>query len=442
MPSLQATSAIRGLKSAMDAYRDALALVNSSHFRKEFKRFTDFVINMALLDALNHPGRHSTQPLSFDPQAKGDRWASLTAVVKVPALQRNSGGDTLVGRAADAYYVNNAGIRLFQEVTVRSGNVDGHVLTHQDLFMHYQMHDEYASDVCDPRIHRFSSLSQLKQFSAANCTWTVPLYDSQYRFNRLHSNFHFNASLRQAVEFKVRLASLVDITVNETNTSLLPYKYGTSTPLASDDVQIQFYSHFLIMSSEERNAQKQLWQSSSGHHVPITYPQTFTYKSPASEVAGTEIRIPVNPNHAISGFYLFFQPDSYIDGSRVSPQGVGLKNWYDYSAPLGGHTIGAIDMLWNGSSFLDKTHPVNWTLSSWQQFHETLHKKPFSTIYPVSFATKMDGDYPDKTINLSNVDRIEIVVNKNVSEAGTFYIVFLTQNVFSYKSGFATQIFA
>lgn len=442
--SIAAASALRGFPSALDAHRRVISHDLISSFKTVLTRHTDFVVNRAQLGALNHTGIHTTNPVLFDPQAKGDKWSSLTAVVRVPALTRNTTESSGVsaGRDGDCYYVNNAGIALFRRVCIRSGNVDGYEMTDRDYFHNYMSFDPHANQDMDVRIHRFSSLSQLKQFSASNCTWTVPLYDPMIKMNRIHANYSLNGSIRQAVELKVTMRPLSEIMVNEyvdaNYKNLIPYKYGTTTPVASSDILVDFYSNFHIMSPEERHVQKEMWMSADGWHVPLSYP--VTYERPTPEATGTLIDWQLSPNHPCSGYYVFFQADSYIDKTAVSPQGVGLVNYYDYSASHGGETLYANDMKWNSGSYLDSTHPVSWLRSQWADHHEFL-KKPYTTMYFVPYANKIDAECPDKTVNHSNIDKFNIVVRKNISDVGILYAMFLIHNVFTYKNGFANRIF-
>jgi hypothetical protein len=448
MGALVKAVALRGLKSHVDHLARTVPAAHYSLFKSQHKRFTDFVVNEAELDALNHTGIHKDGGhLLFDPQAKGDKWSSLVARVNVPALERNDGSSAAglvsikkrVYTSGDAYWVNNAGIALFKEVMIRSGGTDGPVLTDQDNYFQYRSLDAHADDPEDPHICRYKTLTELKAASRRDQEWYVPIYHNQIRPDRHAENYAMHAVMRQSTELKVLMRPISELVVNEHDTLLVPFKFGERTPITSNDIKVRFYSNFMIMSPEERGVQKDLWTSKQGMNVLFHY--FYTLERPSSEQAGTLIDYQVAPNHPCNGFYMYFQPKSYINKTRVSPEGVGLVNYYDFSADHQGETLYDFDVKFNQGSFRDNKIPLSLNRASWKEMHEKNARLPWSTIYPFAYSTKIDADKPDKTVNHSNIDKINIHLRKNISDDGNLFIKFMIHNVFSYSQGFGGMQF-
>jgi hypothetical protein len=446
MPATIKAITLRKLKSHVDLLLDTLYYSQHSIFKATHRRFTDFVINLSEVEASSHAGIHADNRtgLKYDPHAKGDKWSSLTAIIRAPALAYNSNNAAVdawankAWRKNEAYYVQNCGIAFFPEINIISGSTPGPTYTDEDNFFQYQSLDPHADDPIDSRIFQYSTVAELKQVSSGNVIMHVPIYHNQLRFDNIPYNYCMHAVLKQSTQLEVTMRPLSELTVNEGNTSYLPLKRGTTNTIQSSDFKVQFFSHFLIMSPEERRLQKYMWLSHMGMHHKYTYFYTETWTS--SEVAGQKISHLFDPNHPCSGMYIFFRSDNYTNKTMQSPQGVGLVNYYDYSASHGGETLYAMDLLYNGSSYLEYKHSVSWMRSLWNYHHEKL-VRPFSTIYFINYATKMDSDQPDKTVNHSNIDRVTLEFIKNVSEIGSWVAKLYVHNVFSYKSGFGGQQF-
>jgi hypothetical protein len=447
MPATIKAITLRKLKSHVDLLLDTLYFTQHSIFKATHRRYTDFVINLSEVDADGHTGKHSDNRsgIKYNPHAKGDKWSSLTAVIQAPALQFNPGTTDQTAwiskpwRKNEAYYVQNTGIAFFTAVNIISGSTPGPDFTDQDNYFQYQMLDPHADDPIDSRIFRYSTVSELKQVSSGNVLMHVPIYHNQIRFDNIAGNYAMHAVLKQSTELQTTMRPLSELTVNEGNLTMLPYKRGTTTPIQSSDFTVRFFSHFLIMSPEERRLQKYMWLSQMGMHHKFNYFKTFE-QSDASAM-GSEVKIKdFSPNHPCPGMYVYYRTKKYTDKTMVSPQGVGLVNYYDYSASHGGETLYGLDLLYNDSSYLEQNHPISWMRTSWNMHHEKMIR-PFSTIYFINYATKLDSDNPDKTVNHSNIEKVTVRFIKNVPDEGTWVLRLFIHNVFSYKSGFGGQQF-
>lgn len=434
MGVLGATALLHGTKGDLDALRDEYhGPVNSSIFHAKVQRYTDYVIVSAECAPDGHQGYHSTRYQLYDPTTHGDKWASLKAFVVLPDIQRNATTFTAVnyaGRDNDAYYVQDVGFAMFPEVIIRTGGVDLPVLTdHHSMFYYQQQHPDSREDI-DENIGHYRTVGDLKQAASAPQILVVPFLAPYWQMRKNpHRAFPLNHTAAQPTQLKVRMREIYEITVNELEETakVNPWKKGTSTPITSNDISVRFFSNFLLMHHRERSAQRQLNLTNTG--ITMDFHYFATVERVSNESAGTLISWELDVNHTTNGFVLYYQPNNYIDGSFVSPCGVGAKNYYDFSDPNGSESLYNFGMWTNNTGLIDDTEPISIRRAGHHDMHnDTPH---WTTFYTFTVDCKgMDNAYETHTFNPSCIEKFKISFRKNSSGNGTAYAMFSVKNLF------------
>lgn len=437
MAPLGATTLLKQLPGELDYLRwSVIGKINSLLMYTQLPRYADYTLTEGLLSPINHTGIHTTKKVEWDCNLQGDHLTALRMMVQVPAIQRNqttNNAAAWIGRNYDAYYVQNAGFSMIEELCIRTGTQDFPAFTARDLFHLYnEAHDDSRKPI-DPNVNRYETVGQLKQVSQGNQIWMVPIMLQVFQQKRAPDmSFPLHEVTGQNTSIKVSFKPILNFTVNEGDYTLLPAMYGTtSTAITSANIGISMLASVVILPKAEREAAKAEYTSSGvyhhfHHHTLIT--------RPSSEAAGELVTFEISPNHTTNGFYAFFQPYYYTDpttsaGPVQSPNGVGVKNEFDYSAPHGGHSMYGFDLKFNDISIFEPANvPVSFFHCMWSELHNRMEQ--YSLLYPFTPDIKgLDENSESHTWNPSSVGKLKFLFRKNTSVDGMLFLMFRIRNV-------------
>jgi hypothetical protein len=372
--------------------------------------YTDFGYLVTEIPADGHSGKHKdNMDLKFDPTGLGDSMGSLYLHTSLPALSPS-------GSASTAYYCQNAGYAQISSLKLKNGNSPLLEQTGRELFHVYQTRTEYAKDAIDPNIFRYKTEAQLQTQSSCNSLMHTPILFSCTRPDRPDNSFPLTTFYHSTIRLYLRMETILHFTVNDGDASRVPYLYGTTTPVTSDSINVRMYATFHLLDDSERLA------LANSNYFRLWY-KLMTHEQESSEAMGKTISVTAATfNGPTRAFFLMFLPAQYTSGLNRSPNGVGKKNYFDYSAPHGGESLYEIQIKINNSDILDNTIPS--TLRREQLWRESFSGRPtYSNVYIAPFQPKLDMDDVIHTINPTAVDKFHFYAKKNIDEPGTLFVV-------------------
>ena len=424
-------SGAAALVDANNGYMDVAlwqgVMVTHSIVASSMPRFSNYAMVETEVPVEYSQNIWTTSTLKFDPSGLGDFWGDTKILFALPAIQRNSSAGALWGRGNDAYWVNNFGYAAIQELDLLVGQQVAITAIADDLFDWYQNHHPNAALPIDVDIGRYTKECQLKRAAQCNQVLSVPLMMSVFRAQRTDRHFPLLRFFNQSVHLQLQLRSLLNVTVNENALSLVPYKYGTTTPVANADVGVRLFSTFLIMNTDERNA----LAMRATRHIVL---QSQTMQQVSTDAAGRLVTIQPTFNHTCRSLRVFFLPDKYIDGSTRSPNGVGLKNYFDYTASHGGESGCDINLKFNSTAVIDnQVPPVILRSNIWAANYL---KPNYGSKYLIPFQRRLLSDDLNHGVNFSGIDKVAIEVRKNVGDSGTFFVQTDNVNLIATVNGY------
>ena len=345
--------------------------------------------------------------LKFDPTGLGDSILSLYLFAALPALDTNGG--------SDAYYCQSAGYAMINEIKLKNGTQE--MLKHNNyhLYHFYQTRSPYAQDRIDANIFRYEMESQLISQSSTNSMINVPILFCCSRPDRPDNSFPLTTFYHSTIRFVIRFNSLDQWTVNPGAISNIPYLYGTTQVLTGNDINVAVYACIHLLDDAERLA------LANSNYFRLWYTMDDLQQDDTT-TAGKVINVQQTSfNGPTRAFMIGFLPDSFVDGSTRSPNGVGLKNFFDFSAPHGGESLYAVQMKINNSEILDATVPS--TLLREQRWRECYDTPAYTMLYLIPYQPHLSQDVSIHTINPSAIDKLTFQVTKNHSASGTLIIL-------------------
>lgn len=432
--SASGAAALLEIVGSLDRLIHGLTQVTHSIFAARHVRYRSYAMVLTEVEncAATSMRMHSTSEVKWDPSNAGDMWGPTNLILGLPGIEAAAGGDN------DAYYVQSAGFAALKKCALRVGQTDCVSLDSRDMYHYYQLHNPKARNPIDVGIHRYQTTSQLKQASMANQVLTVPMLLSTMRSKRPDRHFPLMRYYNQSVAFVLTMRNIGgadSFTYNRANLASAPDLKGQpGTKVASANISVRLFATFFLVDRADR------------HLDVITAPynhlvhQCQTHEARDTLSAASQLAVQPIFNHPTSVIRLFYQPDSYTDGTMQSPNGVGRKNYFDYSGIDGGETLYNVGLKFNNSTIIDPNVPP--ALLRDQLWVERYHTAPYSCIYLIPMTNNLSSEDPQQTINLSAIDRFHIEANKNHAAPGTLFVKLDSFNMLSSESGFGGMLHA
>ena len=381
--------------------------------------------------------QHSTTELTWDPSGSGDYWGSAYFTIGAPAIAAQSSAGVAAGAAKlyDAYYCQSAAIAAIKEVRLKHGNQAVICANKRALYHWYQMYCPDAELAMDSNIHRYQTESQLKDASGANQLWVVPILFSCFRPHRPDRSLPLHRTYGQRITLGMTMEALTAFTVNQPAPSIVPGLWGAAaTSLTSATMPVKLYGTFYVMGEMLRA------KADSAAPSKLIIRQTNEKEGTTDSGAiGSQMSLEPNFNHPVTHAMLGFIPDNYTDATTYSPCGVGLKNYFDYSASHGGESLYEINLKFNNQEVIDKEIPPVFLRSCmWQ---ENFGKSPYSSLYLIPFSRNLLNDNVLHTVNFSGVEKLLFYAKKNSGDVGKMFLIVENHNALTGARGYLGSVF-
>jgi len=397
----------------------------------EIVTYTNFSYNLVkLLANVGGSNNYIEGDKLWNAHGNGDLVHTLYYELITPAIAPN----TSSGKATDCHWVNSVAFAAIQYALVMAGT--------QQCEKKHGRWMEAIMEYLYPVGKRFEELCgkldsevALIQSAKSDNRYVCPIMLSQTRWSCCA--VPAISAHHSTLQYKIGMSKLNSLTVNVGDDSLVPYKYGTSTPITVNDIFCNVYATNIFLDDAERA----LMIVADLKYITTDSIENFIDSTSAGNISMDTLTL----NHPTKYGMWFLQRAEATDGLTYQIGKVGVKDQFYYGADHGGETI--IHPNWQLNS--QTTWPVGDIAPYFFRYLKVWESFPFCSNglggpkYFWTFGPECHAWNPVKTVNMSRIDTIKFLAVNNCSTWTSGRIYFYTEvlNVLVVYGGVAGYLF-